>query len=39
MSAISETTSQRLTLGMLEDRYGFSLVPGFARDVLSLIHI
>lgn len=33
MSAISETTSQRLTLGMLEDRYGFSLVPGFARDV------
>ncbi|ATU19611.1 UDP-N-acetylmuramyl peptide synthase [Bifidobacterium choerinum] len=33
MSAINETTSQRLTLGMLQDRYGYELVPDFARDV------
>lgn len=33
MSAISETVSQRMTLGMLADRYGYELVPDFARDV------
>lgn len=33
MSAINETTSQRLTLGMLVDRYGWELVPDFASDV------
>ncbi|MEE1296042.1 MAG: UDP-N-acetylmuramyl peptide synthase [Bifidobacterium sp.] len=33
MSAISETVSQRMTLGMLVDRYGFDLEPSFARDV------
>lgn len=33
MSAISESASQRMTLGMLEQRYGFELEPAFARDV------
>ncbi|KFI65559.1 hypothetical protein [Bifidobacterium cuniculi] len=33
MSAISESVSQRMTLGMLQDRYGFELVPGFAKGV------
>lgn len=33
MSAISESVSQRLTLQMLVDRYGFALQPSFAGDV------
>lgn len=33
MSAVSEAVSQRMTLGTLADRFGWELVPAFARNV------
>lgn len=33
MSSISETTAQRMTLGMLAQQYQFDMVPSFAHDV------
>ncbi|MBT1175750.1 hypothetical protein JS530_09620 [Bifidobacterium sp. LC6] len=33
MSSVSESVSQRMTLGMLAEQYGFDIVPQFAADV------
>lgn len=33
MSAVSESIAQRMTLGMLAERYGFDIEPGFASNV------
>ncbi|KAB7785697.1 hypothetical protein [Bifidobacterium cebidarum] len=33
MSAVSEAISQRMTLGMLAEKYGFDIVPEFASNV------
>ncbi|PLS25204.1 hypothetical protein BLI708_10905 [Bifidobacterium imperatoris] len=33
MSAVSEAISQRMTLGMLAEKYGFDIVPQFASNV------
>lgn len=33
MSAVSESVSERMTLGMLSEKYGFEIVPEFAANV------
>ena len=33
MSAVSESIAQRMTLGMLAERYGFDIDPEFASNV------
>ena len=33
MSAVSESIAQRVTLGMLVERYGFEVDPPFATNV------
>ncbi|KAA8824866.1 hypothetical protein EMO92_08120 [Bifidobacterium reuteri] len=33
MSAVSESVSERMTLGMLSEQYGFEIVPEFATNV------